>query len=162
MKKKVVRHKEQAARTAGRLPAWLDARTVGLVLAVKALLLVYGVQAFVVWKNERLGSFYDWLAIWNRWDAPHYLDIARMGYVAEGVESRWIVFFPLYPWLVRAASVVLRDELLSEEVVRARGLFRPGEVRRVVESNLSGREDFNLQVLQLLTLEMWQREFLDG
>jgi hypothetical protein len=53
------------------------------------------------------------------------------------------------------------DELLSEEVVRSRGLFRAEEVRRVVEANLSGREDFSLQVLQLLTLEMWQREFLD-
>ena len=43
-----------------------------------------------------------------------------------------------------------------------RGLFRPEEVRRVVEANLSGREDFSLHVLQLLTLEMWQREFLDS
>ncbi|HEX8353871.1 MAG TPA: asparagine synthase (glutamine-hydrolyzing) [Pyrinomonadaceae bacterium] len=68
---------------------------------------------------------------------------------------------PIRAWL-RGPLRPLVDELLSEEVVRARGLFRPEEVRRVVESNLSGREDFNLQVLQLLTLEMWQREFLDG
>jgi hypothetical protein len=54
------------------------------------------------------------------------------------------------------------DELLSEEQVRGRGLFRPEEVRRVVEANLSGREDYNLQVLQLLTLEMWHREFIDA
>jgi asparagine synthase (glutamine-hydrolysing) len=67
---------------------------------------------------------------------------------------------PIRAWL-RGPLRPLVDELLSEEVVRARGLFRPEEVRRVVESNLSGREDFNLQVLQLLTLEMWQREFLD-
>jgi asparagine synthase (glutamine-hydrolysing) len=67
---------------------------------------------------------------------------------------------PIRAWL-RGPLRPLVDELLSEDVVRARGLFRPGEVRRVVESNLSGREDFNLQVLQLLTLEMWQREFLD-
>ncbi|HEX8291934.1 MAG TPA: mannosyltransferase family protein [Pyrinomonadaceae bacterium] len=96
---------------AARLPAWLDARTVALVLAVKALVLLYGVQAFLVWKNERVGSLYNWLAIWNRWDAPHYLDIARAGYVSAGVEARWIVFFPLYPWLVRAASWAVRDEL---------------------------------------------------
>src|SRR5215216_4126314 len=107
--KKHAKHQEHTSR----LPAWLDARVVGLVLAVKALVLLYGVQAFVVWKNERVGSFYNWLAIWNRWDAPHYLDIARMGYVSEGVESRWIVFFPLYPWLVRAAAFVLRDELVA-------------------------------------------------
>ncbi|HEX8335539.1 MAG TPA: mannosyltransferase family protein [Pyrinomonadaceae bacterium] len=109
MKRKPDKRQEQASR----LPSWLDARTVALVLAVKALVLLYGVQAFAVWKNERPGSFYGWLAIWNRWDAPHYLDIARMGYVSQGVEARWIVFFPLYPWLVRAASWALRDELLA-------------------------------------------------
>jgi asparagine synthase (glutamine-hydrolysing) len=68
---------------------------------------------------------------------------------------------PIRAWL-RGPLRPLVDDLLSEETVRRRGLFRPEEVRRVVESNLSGREDFNLQVLQLLTLEMWHREFLDG
>ncbi|HWS89174.1 MAG TPA: asparagine synthase (glutamine-hydrolyzing) [Pyrinomonadaceae bacterium] len=67
---------------------------------------------------------------------------------------------PIRAWL-RGPLKPLVDEMLSEEVVKRRGLFRPEEVRRVVEANLSGREDFNLQVLQLLTLEMWQREFLD-
>ena len=67
---------------------------------------------------------------------------------------------PIRAWL-RGPLRPLVDELLSEETVRRRGLFRPAEVRGVVEANLSGREDFNLQVLQLLTLEMWQREFLD-
>jgi len=84
MKKKLSKRQEQTVR----LPSWFDARVVGLVLLVKVLVLLYGVQAFVVWKNEWVGSLYDWLAIWNRWDAPHYLDIARMGYVSEGVEAR--------------------------------------------------------------------------
>ncbi|HEX8557368.1 MAG TPA: hypothetical protein VF668_04670 [Pyrinomonadaceae bacterium] len=109
----------KAEARGARPPAWLDAPTAGLVLAFKALLLLYGAEAFVVSKNERLGSPYDWLAVWNRWDAPHYLDIARAGYVAEGVEARWIVFYPLYPWLARAASLVLRDELLGAFFVSA-------------------------------------------
>ena len=87
---------------------------------------------------------------------------------AEGLLPRDVVWrkkagfgAPIRAWL-RGPLRPLVDEMLSEEVVRARGLFRPEEVRRVVESNLSGREDFGLHVLQLLTLEMWQREFLDG
>lgn len=95
----------------------LDWPLVRLMLVVKAIVLLFGTQAYVVSKNERLGSFYEWLAIWNRWDAPHYLDIARMGYVAEGVEARWIVFYPLYPWLVRVAAVLLRDELVAAFLV---------------------------------------------
>jgi asparagine synthase (glutamine-hydrolysing) len=68
---------------------------------------------------------------------------------------------PVRAWL-RGALLPLVNDLLSEETVRRRGLFEPGEVRRIVESNSSGREDNNLQVLQLLTLEMWQREFIDA
>ncbi len=86
------------------------------MLAAKALLVVYGAAAFTVLQNQWPGG---WLEIWNRWDAPHYLDIARQGYVSTGEESRWIVFYPLYPWLVRVAAFVLRDYLLSAFLVSA-------------------------------------------
>jgi hypothetical protein len=101
------------------LASMWDGRVVAFVLGVKALVIFFAAQAYTVWKDERLGSFYEWLSIWNRWDAPHYLDIARTGYVREGVESRWIVFYPLYPWLVRAASFLLRDELVSAFFISA-------------------------------------------
>jgi asparagine synthase (glutamine-hydrolysing) len=67
---------------------------------------------------------------------------------------------PIRSWL-RGPLKPLVDDLLSEETVRRRGLFKPEEVRRIIASNLSGREDFNLQVFQLLTLEIWQRTFID-
>jgi asparagine synthase (glutamine-hydrolysing) len=67
---------------------------------------------------------------------------------------------PIRSWL-RGALRPLVAELLSEEVVRKRGLFRPTEVKRIIEANLSGREDYNLQVFQLLNLELWQRQFID-
>jgi len=68
---------------------------------------------------------------------------------------------PIRAWL-RGPLRPLIEEMLSDETVKRRGLFRAEEVRRVVKENLSGREDYALHVLQLLTLEMWQREFLDG
>ncbi|HEX3560914.1 MAG TPA: glycosyltransferase family 39 protein [Pyrinomonadaceae bacterium] len=119
MKKRGVKHREDSAvKTAARPGDWrlaslLDARLVGLMLAIKAVVLVFGAQAYVVSSNQSLSSLYEQLAIWNRWDAPHYLDIARLGYVSQGVEARWIVFYPLYPWLVRACASVLQDELVS-------------------------------------------------
>lgn len=110
------RESSRDGRQSSLLSIW-DGRTAALVLGVKALVFLFAAQAFVISKNERPGSIYNWLSVWNRWDAPHYLDIARMGYVKEGVESRWIVFYPLYPWLVRAASFVVRDELASAFLV---------------------------------------------
>jgi asparagine synthase (glutamine-hydrolysing) len=67
---------------------------------------------------------------------------------------------PIRSWL-RGPLRPLIDDLLSEETVRRRGLFRPKEVRRVVDDNTSGREDNNLQVFQLLGLELWHRQFID-
>jgi hypothetical protein len=55
----------------------------------------------------------------------------------------------------------LINDLLSEETVKRRGIFRPDAVKRVVEANFSGREDYNLQVFQLLGLELWHQTFID-
>jgi asparagine synthase (glutamine-hydrolysing) len=67
---------------------------------------------------------------------------------------------PIRSWL-RGPLRPLVEDLLSEQNVKRRGLFRPSEVKRVVKANLSGREDNNLQVFQLLNLELWQRTFID-
>ena len=66
---------------------------------------------------------------------------------------------PIRSWL-RGPLRPLVNDLLSEETVKRRGLFRPDEVKRVVEANFSGREDYNLQVFQLLGLELWHQTFL--
>jgi len=68
---------------------------------------------------------------------------------------------PIRSWL-RGSLRPMVGDLLSEETVKRRGLFRPDEVKRVVDANLSGREDNNLQVFQLLNLELWQRQFIDS
>ncbi len=67
---------------------------------------------------------------------------------------------PIRSWL-RGALRPMVDDLLSPETIKKRGLFRPEEVRRLIETNLSGREDYNLQVFQLLNLELWMRTFID-
>jgi len=108
-----------AARGGAGAAAWPAWEVAGLVVGVKLVVLMYGAQAFTTLRDQRLASLYNWLAIWSQWDAPHYLDLARDGYVSGGVQARWIVFYPLYPWLVRASAVVLRDELVSAFFVSA-------------------------------------------
>ena len=67
---------------------------------------------------------------------------------------------PIRSWL-RGPLKPLISDLLSEDAVKRRGLFRPNEVKHVVNANFSGREDYNLQVFQLLGLELWHRTFID-
>ena len=53
------------------------------------------------------------------------------------------------------------DDLLSDDQIRRRGTFNPGSVRTLVREHREGRRDWSYQVWQLLTLELWQRAFID-
>ena len=86
----------------------------------------------------------------------------------EGVLSKDVVWrrkagfgAPIRSWL-RGPLRPLISDLLSEDVVKRRGLFRPNEVKRVIDANFSGREDYNLHVFQLLGLELWHQTFIDS
>ena len=68
---------------------------------------------------------------------------------------------PVRSWL-RGALCPMVEDLLSDETVKRRGLFEPNEVRKLIAANESGREDFSLQVFQLLNLELWHRQFIDN
>lgn len=58
------------------------------------------------------------LAVWGRWDAVHYLDIARRGYYGTDM-----AFFPLYPALIRLVSFFLGDRLLAGLLISNAALF---------------------------------------
>ncbi len=49
----------------------------------------------------------------TQWDANHYLGIAENGYVTEGDARLHIVFYPLYPFLVKALTYLFKDTQLS-------------------------------------------------
>jgi asparagine synthase (glutamine-hydrolysing) len=67
---------------------------------------------------------------------------------------------PLRSWLHNDLRGMVED-LLCESKVRQRGYFDYREVRRLIDDNLAGREDNSLKIFQLLTLELWHREFID-
>jgi asparagine synthase (glutamine-hydrolysing) len=68
---------------------------------------------------------------------------------------------PVDYWLAHDLRPMV-DDLLSETQVRKRGLFRPEVVRRYVDEQRRGAEDWSMQIWQLLTLEIWMQLFLDG
>ncbi len=92
---------------------------------------------------------------WHRWDAPHYTDIAIWGYMAHdpgtltypgyrqdfpGDLDLYIVFFPLYPWLVGAVNAVLGLPVVSAFVVSTlASLFVAPLLYRLVSVDLGPR-----------------------
>ncbi|WP_273429909.1 mannosyltransferase family protein [Chitinibacter tainanensis] len=54
--------------------------------------------------------------IWAKWDAPHYLSLAEIGYAAPQ-NPLHIVFYPLYPWLVRLGALLTGDFFAAATLV---------------------------------------------
>jgi hypothetical protein len=73
-----------------------------ILIVVLAKVLVFSVGATAnLWTNSGITVF----SMFNRWDAPHYLDIAQNWYVNTGDAANFIVFFPLYPILIRLITI---------------------------------------------------------
>src|SRR2546421_607768 len=109
-------------RARDRVPLFirrLDWKLIGTILAIKALFYWYGTQAYQVLTNSSIGSFKNWLALWNRWDAVHYVTLAENGYQATGEARFLIVFYPLFPWLTRIAALIFRNYVVSALIVVA-------------------------------------------
>jgi hypothetical protein len=52
------------------------------------------------------------LAVWGRWDAVHYLDIATRGYYGTDM-----AFFPLYPTLIHLVGRLVGSELVAGLII---------------------------------------------
>jgi len=77
----------------------------------RAAVYIASVVYLNIFSDETAFGFSDFLSAWNRWDAPNYIDIAKKGYEGciENGQHLFLVFFPLYPWLLRVLHVVIRD-----------------------------------------------------
>jgi asparagine synthase (glutamine-hydrolysing) len=64
-------------------------------------------------------------------------------------------------WLKQELAPLLRG-LLSESVVKGRGLFHYPAVQELIASHEANRIDGTDRLLALLNLEIWSRLYLDG
>jgi asparagine synthase (glutamine-hydrolysing) len=67
---------------------------------------------------------------------------------------------PMPVWMRRELREFVQDSL-SEETLRRRGWFRPGQVARLVQDHLDGRVDASNRIFVLLMLELWFERFVD-
>ncbi len=88
-------------------------REVAVTFVVTRLALVVIAEIAAVVIGQRPGIHYaassnPLLAVWGRWDAEHYIGIARQGY--SGTEP---AFFPLYPELIRVVGTLTGSFLIG-------------------------------------------------
>ena len=72
--------------------------------------------AIVILENKLPPSI---LTLWDRWDTTPYLNIAKEWYTSstEGEKHLSIVFFPLYPILIKLFAVIFKNYMLSGLIV---------------------------------------------
>lgn len=118
--------------------------------------------------------FLDWeMAEWVAWNIPPSLKLRdkttkhilreamRPLLPPEVLEQKKAGFgAPADYWLANDLREMI-DDLLSESKIKERGLFNPSAVRRLVDEQRGGREDWSSQIWQFLTLELWMRTFID-
>ena len=83
------------------------------VLVNRLVLIVFVslVYSFLESKPLLLWQHFD--DIWFKWDTRHFLNIAENGYPTEGEEKFILVYYPLYPFLVRAANTLVNNYFAS-------------------------------------------------
>jgi hypothetical protein len=139
-----------------------DTRLLAWTLVTKVGVLAIGYAAQWVATGAQPGP----LDPWHRWDAPHYTDIAVFGYMANdpgtlkapgyqqvypGDLDLYIVFFPLFPWLIAAVNTAVRDPIVSAFVVATvASLFVAPVLYRLVAEDLGHRIGLWSAGLQLI------------
>ncbi len=91
-------------------------------VATRAAIIVIAELASVI-IGQRAGthvqeSRHVLLAVWGRWDAVHYLDIATHGY--QGTD---MAFFPLYPFLIRTIGSLAGSHLIAGLLISNASFF---------------------------------------
>jgi len=86
-----------------------------------ALCLAYGVSLIYsgIFRNEV--SWNSFVSAWKQYDSYHYLGIAEHGYAGytENGVRYFVVFFPLYPWLIRLLHLLVPNYALCGFIISA-------------------------------------------
>jgi hypothetical protein len=84
-------------------------------LALFRVLLFVLAYLLSLFQQGYTGGLFDRLEIWNQLgtDSQHYLNIAEYGYVSTGDDRLLIVFFPLYPLVLRLFNFIFQNYLVS-------------------------------------------------
>ena len=99
----------------------------------------------------------------RRGQPKRLLKLAMEGILPKEILTRSKQGFgvPLAHWLRTDLAEVMRDSLLSDRAA-ARRHFNAGDLKRIVADTLAGNETYKYLVWDLITLELWQRTYVDA
>lgn len=86
-----------------------------LILTLTVRLTIFSISLFNNLNQSDI-LYYNILS-WIRWDGPHYIDIAKIGYQTSGDGANFIVFYPLYPALIKIMTFLTADFNLSSILI---------------------------------------------
>jgi asparagine synthase (glutamine-hydrolysing) len=105
---------------------------------------------------------------------PQNMKIKRLArkYLLKKVSQRWLPAevihrkkqgfpMPVAFWLRNEARPFVRD-VLSPSALKRRGLFNPVFVEKLIEQHESGFADHSSLLWGLMSVELWQRVFMDS
>lgn len=118
--------------------------------------------------------FIDKIVVTKAMQIPGYLKIKKgiskyiLKKAAENFLPKNIIYrrkasfgAPLRSWISTDLKEMV-DDLLSEESVNNRGFLNYSFIKKLIEKDRKGEADYAYQIYQLLTLELWCREYLDS
>ena len=87
-------------------------------VAIISRYLLYFIIYIFIYNPVEPSSFFDAInRMFMRSDAPHYIDIAKDFYVTSGDERFYIVFLPLYPFIINIVNVFINNYVFSAYLV---------------------------------------------
>lgn len=116
----------------GRLLPRDDWLVAGWVLAVSALLFVFGAKSYQLLEDKHISGLSGLLELWNHWDSDQYLHLAQFGYTMENEWKAWL--YPLFPWCVRVVALGVGNYVIAGLIVSGTALLIGAILlRRLVE-----------------------------
>lgn len=135
--------------------------------------LTYSDRASMAASVEVRVPFIDRLVVSKAMEIPGNLKIKNgtSKYILKKAAEKWLpekIIYrpkasfgaPIRSWISNDLKGMV-DELLSEQVIKNRGFVNYSVVKKLIENDRAGTEDNAYQIYQLLTLELWCREYLD-
>jgi hypothetical protein len=119
--------------SAAHLKEWLEQtkliKDLGIILlmlvSTRLVLFLLAFMGWMITKDQSIGFWSSMEMLWTKWDGGHYLYIAENWYTnsMEGDKRYHLVFYPLYPVLIKGVYFFVKSYFWSGVIVSNISLF---------------------------------------